>query len=112
MLTGKTNTKQLTQSDNSEIEHRSTVAEGVQDVILVLKHQAGAFRHHTDPIIFIIFYSTFAAFSINYSDNNRLWRKRDRSEWKLANDVEQLSVISFKSKDRNELSLAMCKSLP
>lgn len=42
-----------TQSRDSEIQHRSIVAAGVQDMILILKHLTVACWHHTVPIIFI-----------------------------------------------------------
>lgn len=44
---------QLTQSGSSEVQHRSPVAAGVQDVILKLKYWAAACRRPADPVIFL-----------------------------------------------------------
>lgn len=50
---------ELTQSGGSEIQYRSIVAAGIQDMILILKHLTADFRHHTVHIIII--------------NKNRLW---------------------------------------
>lgn len=44
---------ELTQAEGSEVQHRGTVAAGVDDVVLVLQHQAAAFRQRTEPLVFI-----------------------------------------------------------
>lgn len=49
----------LTQSEGSEVHHRSRVAAGVHDVILKLKHRAAAAaaaaeRRHTAAAVFIL----------------------------------------------------------
>lgn len=43
---------QLTLIEGSEEEHRSRVAAGVQDVILILQHLAAALRHQARCVIF------------------------------------------------------------
>lgn len=45
---------QLTQAEDSEVQHRSTVAAGVHDMIFTLKYQAAAFRRCTEPVVFIL----------------------------------------------------------
>lgn len=45
--------EELTQSGGSEIEYRSGVAAGVQDVIFILKQLAAAFWHQTIPVLLI-----------------------------------------------------------
>lgn len=67
----------LTQSERSEVEHRRPVAAGVQDVVLILKHLAAAFRHRPDTIAFIIFnYITFNHESIIFSSQSTLFRRQ------------------------------------
>lgn len=65
----------LTQGESSEIQHRSAVAARVQDVILVLKHVAAAFRQHADCIVLITAVAC-DAIRMKTGSNNRLWRKR------------------------------------
>lgn len=46
----------VTLREGSEVEHRSRVAAGVQDVILVLEDLAAACGHPADPFIFIFIF--------------------------------------------------------